>query len=321
MDPRHLELLRELLDRGSITAVARATYRTPSAVSQQLKSAERQLGTALAEPAGRGLRLTDAGRLLAEAGQDVADAIARVQARWDAFHGQPAGRVSIAALPSAATFLFPGLFRALAGLPIELDCVDLDLPEEAYPALTADHDVVIGHSLSRALPASAEGQVTTVLVREPLDIALAANHPLAGKEKVTAADLAEQTWVGVPAGYPLDTVRIAVEESVGHPLDVLLRLRDNRLVEALVADTDWVAVLPRFTTPSGAVVLRPLAEIPTARYIYAVQRRDRAERLAVRQVLAALRAVGAAVTESANPIGGSQLSSAAISAPAGHPER
>lgn len=64
MDVRHLELLRELAERGSVTAVARVTHRTPSAVSQQLRAAQRDAGVPLVEQAGRGLRLTDAGRLL-----------------------------------------------------------------------------------------------------------------------------------------------------------------------------------------------------------------------------------------------------------------
>ncbi|GAB2757234.1 LysR family transcriptional regulator [Nocardioides pakistanensis] len=294
MEPRHLDLLRELSEHGSVTAVARATHRTASAVSQQLRTAERHFGLPLVEPAGRGVRLTDAGRLLAEGGRDVAEVLARVQARWDEFRGQPTGTVTVAALPSAATFLLPGVFRDLAGLPIEVDCTDVDLAEDVYPTLTKDFDVVVGHSLSRTLPSGTSDQVTVVLAREPLDIALAADHPLARRRSVAAEDLADQEWVGVPLGYPFDTVRLAVEEAVGRAVEVPLRLRDNRLIEALVADSRRVAVLPRFTTPSGSVVLRPLSGIATARYIYAVARPDRAERLAVRRVLAALRTAGAA---------------------------
>ena len=62
MDVQRLELLRELAERGSVTAVARATHRTPSAVSQQLKVLEREAGLPLTERSGRGMVLTDAGR-------------------------------------------------------------------------------------------------------------------------------------------------------------------------------------------------------------------------------------------------------------------
>src|SRR6476660_1591966 len=132
MDVRHLDLLRELDDRGSVTAVAAATHRTPSAVSQQLRSAERSFATALVEPHGRGVRLTDAGRVLAAAGRDVAVALAEAQARWEEFHGTASGVVSVAALPSAATFLLPGVLRALAHERIEVVCTDVDIAEVAY---------------------------------------------------------------------------------------------------------------------------------------------------------------------------------------------
>src|SRR5689334_2891553 len=104
MEPQHLTLLRDLALHGSVAAVAAATHRTPSAVSQQLKLAQRRAGTALVEPEGRGLRLTEAGLLLAELGQEVDVALARANARWDAYRGSASGTVRIAALPSAATF-------------------------------------------------------------------------------------------------------------------------------------------------------------------------------------------------------------------------
>lgn len=291
MDVRHLELLRELAERGSVTAVARVTHRTPSAVSQQLRAAQRGAGVPLVEQVGRGLRLTDAGRLLAEGGREVAQTLAVVQARWDAFRGQPAGTVSVAALPSAATFLLPAVMADLADTAIELVCDDVDTAESAYAGLTADHDIVIAHSLSRRAPAGADGLLARLLVREPLDIAMRHGHPLTAHAQARPADLVEQEWYGVPLGYPFDTVRIAVEEATGRPVNVVQRLRDNRLIEALVADSDRVAVLPRFTTPGERVALRPVRDIPTARYIFAMARPDRAERLAVRQVLDAFTSV------------------------------
>lgn len=298
MDVRHLELLRELAERGSVTAVAAATHRTPSAVSQHLRAAQRDAGVPLVQPSGRGLELTDAGRLLAEGGREVAQTLAVVQARWDAFRGQPAGTVSVIALPSAATYLLPGVMADLADTAIELDCSDVDVAESAYGALTADHDIVIGHSLSRRAPAGADGLHVRLLVREPLDIAMRHGHPLAASEKARPEDLVEQEWYGVPVGFPFDSVRIAVEEATGRPVDVVQRLRDNRLNEALVADSDRVAVLPRFTTTSERVTLRPVQGIPTARYIFAMSRPDKAERLAVRRVLESLASVASRVPAS-----------------------
>ncbi|KQY55593.1 MULTISPECIES: LysR family transcriptional regulator [unclassified Nocardioides] len=289
MDVRHLELLRELAVRGSVTGVAKATHRTPSAVSQQLRTAQRELGAVLVEPSGRGLRLTPAGRLLAEGGEDVAQVVERVRARWDAFRGQPSGTVTVAGLPSAATYLLPRVFADLDGSAIELVFTDEDVAERAYAGLVVEHDIVIAHSLTRHAPEGTEDLVTVELVREPLDVAMASDHPLAARDDVRPADLVDQEWVGVPVGFPFDTVRLAVEEKTGRPLRVVQRMRDNRLIEAVVASSRKVAILPRFTSPQGSgVVLRPLRGISTARHIFAVMRPDRAERLAVQHVLAAL---------------------------------
>jgi len=294
MDVRHLELLRELDERGSVSAVALATHRTPSAVSQQLRSAERAFGAPLTEPSGRGVRLTEAGRVLAAAGRDVASALARAEARWDEFRGEPSGTVSVAALTSAATFLLPGVLRDLAGLPIELSVNDIDIAEAEYAGEVTDHDIVIGHSLQRTPPGTRDLLVVH-LVREPLDIGVAADHPLSRRSTVDAADLAQVPWIGVPLGYPFDTVRIAVEEATGRQVEVRQRVRNNRLVEALVAESECVAVLPRFTTPHGqGVVLRPISGLATGRHVFAILRPDRAERRAVRRVLAAFRRVAAA---------------------------
>lgn len=308
MDVRHLELLRELADRGSLAAVAAATHRTPSALSQQLRTAERAFGAALVEPHGRGVRLTEAGALLARGGVEVATALARVAASWDDYRGSPGGTVTLAALPSAATFLLPRVQQRLDGSGVELRFRDYDLAETDFAGLTADNDLVVGHSVTARRPAGTEGLTVTALVTEPLDVALAADHPLAGRPWLHCRDLVDEAWIGVPVGYPFDSVLVGIEQVTGATLDVRQRLRDNRLVETLVASSRHVAVLPRFTTPTGAVapdarggpglVLRELRGTPARRHVVAIARPDRAARSAVRAVTEALVAVGAEVSRS-----------------------
>lgn len=296
MELRHLELLRDLAHYGSITAVARATFRTPSAVSQQLKTAQRDFGTPLVEPYGRGLRLTDAGRLLAAGGADVAASVERVQARWDAYRGSLSGTVSILSLPSAATFLYADTLAALAGTDIHLTLTDLDLAEADWATKVADVDIVIGHSLTGPAPAGTDGLAVTTIAREPLDVALAVGHPLAAKGAFHAADLVDAEWIGVPRGYPFDTILQRIELATGQRLRVAQRLIDNRLVETLVIAGNQVAILPRFTTPARTgMVLRPLLDVEATRCISAIMRPDKAERRVVRHVVEVLQGVGAAV--------------------------
>ena len=117
MDVQRLELLRELAERRSITEVARATHRTPSAVSQQLKVLEREAGLPLTERSGRGLILTDAGRALSRSATDVAVALARANAVWDEFRNHATGEVSLVTFPTAGEMLLPGALRQIASVP------------------------------------------------------------------------------------------------------------------------------------------------------------------------------------------------------------
>lgn len=296
MDAKHLALLRELADRGSVTAVAAATHRTASAVSQQLRTAERDLRVPLVEPAGRGLRLTDAGRLLAEAAVDVETALARVEARLDEFRGRPSGTVRVAALTSAAEFLVPPALVRLAAEGIDIELSDTDVSEEDYATLAADHDVVIGHSLLSAVPRGAEHLARTVLAREPLDVALPRGHALAAKEVLSPRDVVDEPWIGVPLGYPFASVLDGLERITGRPVRVVQRVRDNRVVEALVVAGVGVALLPRFTSrPREGLELRPLRGVNARRWVVALARPDRAERAVVARAIAVLREVGAAV--------------------------
>ncbi len=102
MDVRRLDLLRELSERGSVTAVADATGRTPSAVSQQLKTLQEELEKQGVEKSGRGVRLTEAGLAMAGAAAEVSTAMARAEATIDTYRRGWQTHVKAAFFPSAA---------------------------------------------------------------------------------------------------------------------------------------------------------------------------------------------------------------------------
>lgn len=293
MDVRHLQVLRELRDRGSVAAVAAATFRTPSAVSQQLRTATRELGVPLVEPDGRGLRLTDAGRLLADEAVEVEAALARVQRRLDAFRDRPSGIVRVVSFPSAAELLFPPLLAALADEPIEVSCTDLDVAETDFAGLARDADVVLAHSTTGQAPAGTDGLVATVVVREPLDVALPEVHHLADRSELRPDDVIDERWISVPDGFPFAVTLSAIEALTDRRATVAHRVRDNRVVEALVRSGEGIALLPRLTTRErDGLVLRPLTGVAAARWVVALSRPDRAERAAVRRVVEVLVDVG-----------------------------
>jgi len=292
MDVRRLELLRELAERGSITAVARATSRTASAVSQQLKVLEREAGIPLTERSGRGIVLTGAGRALAETATDIAVALERAEALWEDFKQAPRGEVTLTTFPTGGQMLLPGLLSAIAEVPgLTLSCSDQDPLLPDFADLTPDFDIVLADSPGTLPSWRDRGLVVVPLMREPLDVALPEGHPLGDRKTLSPKDLIDELWVGVPEGFPYDRILSEIEAINGAPARVGQRFLDNGIVEAVVASGHGIAILPRFTTRDheNGLITRPLTGVRATRQISALLRPDRAERPSVRLVVEALR--------------------------------
>ncbi len=290
MDVTRLAVLRELAERGSVTAVAEATGRTPSAVSQQLKALQRDAGVVLVERVGRGVALTDAGRALAASAVEVATALARAEAAWAAYRGDPVGTVRIATFFSAGELLLPGLLLRLRDRPaVQVQIVDADVAQDEFATLTADHDIVLAHRSDDVVPPVRPGLDVVDLLREPLDVALPLNHRLAGRAGLTPAEVIGEDWIAPPADFPIDRVLTAIAAQAGAPLRIVQRTTHLPLAERLVEAGLGAALLPRHTTrPAGRFALVPLTTIRAGRHIEALLRPDRAARQAVRVVLAEL---------------------------------
>jgi len=291
MDVNRLELLRELADRGSVTAVAKATNRTASAVSQQLKVLEREAGIALTERRGRGIELTGAGKVLAQTAADVAVALERADAVWEDFKHAPRGTVTLNIFASGGEMLLPGLIADIATVPgLELRCDDESAVAADFTDQVVDFDIVVADS-SGIMPVWRERGLTVVpLFTEPLDVALPEGHRLAAKSSLSPKDVADETWIGVPADYPFDRILVDVSALVGRALRIDQRFRDNGIVESLVAGGHGIAILPRYTTRDheNGIVTRPLTGVRSERLVSILMRPDRALRPSVRRVVESL---------------------------------
>lgn len=300
MEVGRLRTLREFADRGSLTAAAKALHCTPSAVSQQLRALQADVGVPLTEPAGRGLRLTDAGRALVVRADEVLAALDRAESELDTYRREPRGRVRVAMFPTAALLLLPGLLHRVAafeGLDVEVRDVETTAPHVA--GLLADFDVVVTHRDEHAESYASDRVEVVPLFREPLDVALPPGHRLAELHKVELAALAHERWLGVDIGCPVDDVLRSLATRTGIRPEVVHRINDLRVIEAMVAAGHGVALVPRYTMDDRAgkhLLRKPIAGIKAARLVEAVLRGGHPARPAVGKVLDLLRAEAATAT-------------------------
>ncbi|MFC9874264.1 LysR family transcriptional regulator [Nocardia salmonicida] len=272
-----LRILRELADRGTVAAVAEVLSMTPSAVSQQLKVLAREAGVALLEPDGRRVRLTDAGQALVLRADDVLAAMERATAEMAHYRGSPRGQVRVASFPSGAALLLPPVLATLAASGVELVAGDEDLPPSEASKLLADYDIVLTHRDERAPSLSAPRLAARVLMREPIDVVVASDHPLAGRSSVRPEELAEETWVSVRGGFPVDDVLESIATVTGVRPRIAQRLNEFRVIETLVASGYGVALMPRYAVAHPDLSVLPLAGVRAAR-VYEIITRPQAHR-------------------------------------------
>lgn len=264
-DVQSLRIVRSIADTGSITRAAEALGLSQPAVSQHLRRLEARLGIAVVERIGRGIRLTEAGRVLARHAPAVTLAIDAAAEELAQLRGLRTGVVRLVAFPSASPVLVPRLIAALASSHPGLSLTYIEAePPEAVAAVREDRaDIALTFSYpgDRDDPhrSSARGLSVRATGRDDLMLVLPVGH--AAVTEIT--ELADETWIaGCPRcrGHLLELCeRAGFEPRIGYETDNYVA------VEGLVAQGIGVATLPRMALESfpllPGVVTAPL---PTA---------------------------------------------------------
>jgi DNA-binding transcriptional LysR family regulator len=208
LDVTRLRVLVAVARHGSVTAAAHSLNYAQPSVSHHLARLEAETGTKLIQRAGRGIRLTDAGRLLAERAAEVIGRLDAAENELAAYSGLRAGRLRLASFPSALSTIVP---TAAALLRDKSPGVDLRLteaePPEALRMLRAgyvDVALVFRHepeSPDKDTDPPAEHDLREqVLLDEPVHL-IAPTVPVPGGEAVPPDAITEM--------WPADLARFA----------------------------------------------------------------------------------------------------------------
>jgi LysR family nitrogen assimilation transcriptional regulator len=112
MDIRQLECFVRVAELGSFTRASIAMNVAQPALSRQVRLLEVELQQNLLERTGRGVKLTEAGKLLLEHGRGILHQVAVAREELTAARGALAGRVSIGLVPSLSRLITVSLTRA-----------------------------------------------------------------------------------------------------------------------------------------------------------------------------------------------------------------
>jgi DNA-binding transcriptional LysR family regulator len=288
-----LRVLHAVSAAGSVVGAARTLHVTTSAVSQQVARLEREVGQPLVERQGRGIRLTAAGELLARGAVGLLSHVERVEARLAEHGGAVTGTLSIAAFATAARGLLPSVLRDMRSRYPDL-AVSLSErePHEAIPALRRGHlDIAVVQDWADDVLIVPGGLSRRHLLDDPFDVALPADHPLAGRSSVAVVELAGEDWIGWSTGQICHDWLVRTLRSNGAQPRIRHTASEHSTQLALVAAGLGAAIIPRLgrePLPAGCPVRFVPIDPPPARRIFALWRASAAGRPAIGAALDAL---------------------------------
>jgi len=290
LDLHRLRLLLEFAERGTIAATASALGYTPSAVSQQLATLEREAGAQLLDRTARAAELTEAGLRLAAHAAEILALVEAAEA--DLAAPEPTGRVAISAFPTAAVAFAPALTRTARAHPRLSLLLRQTAGGEVLRLVKAGQvDVAIVDDWTGRLAAGQQALRFYPLLTDPLVLVVPRGHWASDlRVPVSLHKLREEPWLAPPAG---EASRRAVDQvlaAAGGVAAAPSEFEGLATILSLVARGIGIAILPRLTLAAGEgrVAVRELPEASPARDLYAVARASAVRRPAVAVIIRGL---------------------------------
>jgi molybdate transport repressor ModE-like protein len=291
---RHLVALKTIAEEGSLAGAARKLGYSQPAVSQQLASLERLVGSRLIErqAGGRAVAVTDAGRRVLRHGGAMLARAQAADAELRALADGMVGMLRLGTIPSIGARIVPPLLRRFAE---RVPRVEVELVEDAWDDKLLDRLETGQLELTFGFLPLREGPFASAqLLRDPYVLLVATDSPLTRRTRPLPLRRLE--------GLPLivcsqSDAATAFCQAHGIAAQVRYRIDDNETLLGLAAAGMGAALLPRLAVDPARrdVVQVELATQPPPRLIAIAWHRDREQSEPARALVAVARQVCSAL--------------------------
>ena len=266
MDPRRLLTFRAVARQRSFSRAARELALSQPSVSNQVAALEREVGVQLLERRPGGLRLTPEGEMLLEHADAIAERFALASTQLAAAAAGYRARLRIGGFPTALAGLVPAAIDRVRldhpGLKVVVDEGTGDLPDRVR---AGELDMAVafqGGALPREEPPGLERRD---LLHERFLVALARDHPLAGRPEVALADLRDDDW----SAALTDGLIVRACRAAGFEPNLVSITRDQLAIRALIGRGLAVTLVPQLLADAFSdLALRPIAGESPVRDVY-----------------------------------------------------
>ncbi len=292
---RLLAVHQAVVREGSITDAAAVLGHSVSTVSEQVSRLEAEAGSPLLEKAGRGVRPTAAGLLLAEHAERILAAVEDAENALANLRAGRTGRLRVVSFHSAGESLLPPAIAAMRRSHRHVTVSPIVDETEGALRRLRDGDVELVVVVEPFGPGSEprDDLRRVHLCDDEYRILLPRDHPLATRRIIDLATLSTADWI-VTTG-PADYVREATVHAcrrAGFSPHISAEADEFAVTQGYVAAGLGVAFVPLLALGAvrEQVAVRRLRSGPEARHIWATTRPVLADDPAVARMIHALRA-------------------------------
>jgi DNA-binding transcriptional LysR family regulator len=281
LDLTRLRIIDAVARHGSVTAAAKALHYSQPSVSHHLARLEAETGAQLLQRVGRGVRLTEAGRLLADRAAEIIGRVDAADAELSAHIGLKAGRVRLGGFSSAIGSLFPRAMTALAGKHpgLQISLTDVHPPEGLQLLRSGQIDIAVIFRYAETAP-EPDGVRLHHLLDDPV-------YLLSARRGSTLARLRESTWIAGCERCRSHLLDLCAKQ--GFTPNIAYTSDDMVVMQSLVAAGFGVTTIPGLALRSHRVKGIVATELAGAeRHVYAATYGDLPDPPATAAVLSAL---------------------------------
>lgn len=248
MDLKKLKILVEVARSGSFTGAAERVHLTQSAVSQQMALLEQEVRETLFDRGPRGVKLTSFALDLCTRAESLLEGM---RALDESFLLQGAGsrKIRIGAFPSAGMELLPKALRtfrqANPKVQVIFRNINVEAPDNALETREVDLILSFDYGLDRRI--SRPNICKIDLLEDPFVAIVPAAHPLAHRNYIQLAELAEAQWIFHRHSLPYRDIYRSICNNAGFDPDIAFYTDDFHTLQGLIAEEIGVSIAPRLS--------------------------------------------------------------------------
>jgi DNA-binding transcriptional LysR family regulator len=268
-DLTRLQILAAVDHHGSMAGAAAELRYTASAISQQMRKLEAELHVKLVDRHPKGVRLTEAGRVVVQRIHAIDRQLDALTADLEELQGGYTGTVRFGVFPTFAAALLPQVVIALRAAYPRVRLTVHSSRITPLRELLDDHQLDLSLTWDYPWNQTPDNDlVRRELLFDPTVLVVARDHRLARVDRIDLADVADEEWIVRAGGHPTVELLSRCAHTAGFHPKVAIEVSDYQETQAMIAAGLGITLCPRLAVHQlrdDVVVKRLAGPTPTRR--------------------------------------------------------